>query len=744
MTIRNVKKNLAGQQDLLPGVGPYSQIRRGVVVDVDGPAKSYIELWKDYCGEAYVGTFEDGFVTKPDCVAVSLALGKAYRYTATAEVSIPANSLVDINWVELSTSARVVQVMELYRRSYADAGYNVVGTFQAGFTIVNVNDVGIDLATGKGFTGPAGTVAAGTDPASGWFVDRSAALRDVYPESFGGVGNATGVAGVGVDSTQAFINAAAACLASKRKLVASGTYRITGDVDIRMIRCDLSNATMYIDSPTAQVRIGGNANYGDNLKQEIGAVRRVGGASESVPDIRVSGAKGQVISVESCDYLQVWASTTAPNRDMEYSCAYSNFHLKYCWKLELTSDPLNASGPNNSQPGGRIQWINECDFYLSRTNKLIVSGTYAHNHNRFHAGTFEGDSLIDFQVGRDNRVYNARFEGDTVVINFAAGTERNRIFKSYDESEFNNAPDWAPKNVTDNGAGNVVASDFRLYYKTETVAFVDINNKVIQPSAGFGAAIQPYSRCVQAKNTNPVVESGLIAAESGSYYFFNTKTYPSLTCAYRPYFIFYDNQLNLLTPSSSWVSSPTMTAVAGLILTTGIGVDSAVGRITAAAASAGVAFIKVGWRGSSSQLTQGLAHTLSVVAASKNRPSKVASKVVNNESSLVTGLPTAGFANPGETVYKSDGTARYVSTFSLKTTLAATVGQTSTITVANANSVAIGDIIGVDLNDLSTHWTKVANRSGTTITLETATPWMSNLGCGVYFVRWKTENVTLV
>lgn len=66
---------------------------------------------------------------------------------------------------------------EALRRSYAEAGFNVVGTFQEGFTYVNANDVGIDLDTGKGYTGPAGTVAAGTDPASGGFVDRSGALR---------------------------------------------------------------------------------------------------------------------------------------------------------------------------------------------------------------------------------------------------------------------------------------------------------------------------------------------------------------------------------------------------------------------------------------------------------------------------------------------------------------------------------------------------------------------------------------
>lgn len=172
MTVRNVKKNLAAQQDLLPGVGPYQQVRRGVVVAVDGPAKSYIELWKEYCGEAYVGTFEDGFVTKPNCVAVSLALGKAYQYTTTAVVSIPANSPIDANWVELSSSVSGVQAFEALRRSYAEAGFSVVGTFQGGFTIVNANDVGIDLATGKAFSWlgsyPIGglVISAGSTPAS--------------------------------------------------------------------------------------------------------------------------------------------------------------------------------------------------------------------------------------------------------------------------------------------------------------------------------------------------------------------------------------------------------------------------------------------------------------------------------------------------------------------------------------------------------------------------------------------------
>ena len=70
----------------------------------------------------------------------------------------------------------LTDVREALRRSYAEAGYNVVGTFQAGFTIANANDVGIDEVTGKGFTGPAGPVAAGTNPTSGGFIDVSMSL----------------------------------------------------------------------------------------------------------------------------------------------------------------------------------------------------------------------------------------------------------------------------------------------------------------------------------------------------------------------------------------------------------------------------------------------------------------------------------------------------------------------------------------------------------------------------------------
>lgn len=70
------------------------------------------------------------------------------------------------------------ETREALRRSYAEAGYNLVaGSFEAGGTLVKANDVLLQERTGKVFSGPVGTVTAGTNPASGGFVDRSEAIN---------------------------------------------------------------------------------------------------------------------------------------------------------------------------------------------------------------------------------------------------------------------------------------------------------------------------------------------------------------------------------------------------------------------------------------------------------------------------------------------------------------------------------------------------------------------------------------
>ena len=91
------------------------------------------------------------------------------------------------------------QLREALRRSYAEAGYNLVdGSFEAGGTLVNANDVLLQERTGKAFSGPAGPVAAGTTPASGGFVDRSQTILRQKAAVYGTVADiASGVYEVG-------------------------------------------------------------------------------------------------------------------------------------------------------------------------------------------------------------------------------------------------------------------------------------------------------------------------------------------------------------------------------------------------------------------------------------------------------------------------------------------------------------------------------------------------------------------
>lgn len=110
--------------------------------------------------------------------------GQEYGWSGTFSKIVPPGSTPNTTggiavgaWMSRFDPELKGQVREALRRSYAEAGYNLVdGSFEAGGTLVNANDVLLQERTGKAFSGPAGTVAAGTNPASGGFVDKSGEL----------------------------------------------------------------------------------------------------------------------------------------------------------------------------------------------------------------------------------------------------------------------------------------------------------------------------------------------------------------------------------------------------------------------------------------------------------------------------------------------------------------------------------------------------------------------------------------
>ena len=104
-------------------------------------------------------------------------------------------------WGVVTRDERVI-AREALRRTYQEVGLNLVeGSFEEGTVLVNVNDVLLQERTGKAFSGSAGTVAAGTDPTSGGFVDRSNTLAKISHTSVVGmVGNCSLVVGNRVET----------------------------------------------------------------------------------------------------------------------------------------------------------------------------------------------------------------------------------------------------------------------------------------------------------------------------------------------------------------------------------------------------------------------------------------------------------------------------------------------------------------------------------------------------------------
>ena len=177
MTVRNVKKNLAGLQDLLLKVGTSTQIRRGQSLVLDGVAKSYIELWKSFAGVNYVGTFEDGcIVDSVGDIVVSLFDGKAYSYTGTSPKTVDyTTDTGTIDWVECTSTLRAA-IYKLIKRVYAEAGLNLVsGSFQTGGILSSATDILLDEANWVvyAYTGTLPhTVVAGTPSSSAGFVSK--------------------------------------------------------------------------------------------------------------------------------------------------------------------------------------------------------------------------------------------------------------------------------------------------------------------------------------------------------------------------------------------------------------------------------------------------------------------------------------------------------------------------------------------------------------------------------------------
>ena len=215
------------------------------------------------------------------------------------------------------------------------------------------------------------------------------------------------------DGGSCWADALEAAAATGKVLHWTGTLSVERTVNLRYARVDAPHGTIRGHTEDIVLLTGGNSASGNNPEQRWGTITRHADFSSVEPIVRIVGAKGQHIYIQSCPFVQLYADTDSATTS---SIAYSSFFFKRVDRIDLDTNP--------SPSGSTVQWINENYFYLNRTDRIDVSGTYHHNHNNFYMG---GDSLaINLHKGRDNTFHNIRGEG-THNYYCAAGTNGNQF-----------------------------------------------------------------------------------------------------------------------------------------------------------------------------------------------------------------------------------------------------------------------------------------------------------------------------
>lgn len=541
------------------------------------------------------------------------------------------------------------------------------------------------------------------------------------------------------DDSQAFLNAIACCVgdgtvdnSKTRILTGIGNFRLTQTINMRNIPVDMPFGCLFIDQTGIGVIMGGRANQAKNPDQTVYRIERLSGTdSNTTPTVRIIGAKGQAIRITSSGYIQLYADN---GNTLDYSIAYAEFHFLNCTTLELTTSAVSQS------------WINENDFYLTRTTNLLVNGSYDHNHNRFYGGDFESGGQIRFDVGQNNRMYNIRGENESTSLYFGANTLFNIVEYSWisNINKFNEIQNGVTPNtqsVTDLGQGNIITYDQSKYNKFYPIIRIDKNVKVFDSTGNtYSTSLQNVRlknrgiETFEAPQWTNVFSTGLIPVKKGTILVFKSDY-----SAFRPEFIAYDASRVLkgtagITPIGGYVSATSAFSSETCYTTT---VNTNYGAIIITDSSVGYVKVNAG-TGNGTQLIKNVS-----IFATGNIDFLVRDNLMpfhNFQNAFaiptVSASPTRGFAPVG---YKTSNSAGgwFTCTFSLDTTTTASAASSQNIiTLTSVTGIAINDVIGIEFATDDAEWHKVSAIAGNNITLDTNLTNAVNSGARVVLNRW--------
>jgi len=581
---------------------------------------------------------------------------------------------------------------------------------------------------------PAGTGAVQTNV--------QAKLREtVSVKDFGAVGDGV------TDDRAALLKAKTYAISSGKQLwCPSGlTIKLGATTDLRGVKDINFESDVLI--PSGTLIVGGFFNSGDgNLRfANVTNGQSTLGPPPATPVLRITGVNNSFVSVGSCNYIQLYAD--AANSD-DRSVSYNNMRfVGAVTLLELTDS------------GVALSYVNENFIYADRIVKYKIIGVgYEHNHNKLFHPCMEGSDVeLVFTLCSVNQVYGARFEAASAnpTVTFSSNTYSNTVIGTWSGAGSPYAQFNIPVAVSDSGEGNMVASEAATQFHKTPIISINANSMIVGTATSSGspnrrigasanglttlpaAVITPSLAGFSAPTFELIAVSDPIPVKLGDVIYWDGEYSGDLI---RPIvWVLDQNQKPLVSEGvgGAFYSQPNLTTFNTTYgsYTVGTGLAS-VDLFPGAIVRSEVKFVRVGVLQSVGGLIKSLSASI-YTQALKRSPTEDPSRT-SFSLPVVDGTPTRGYVPLNSTVWDSVAKViKWVSyQFETQTNGALSAGATS-VTVASAGSISNGDLCGILLDDLTTHWSTISGLSGSTFTIS-AIPAGKAAASGnrIVFNRW--------
>lgn len=516
----------------------------------------------------------------------------------------------------------------------------------------------------------------------------------------------------------------------------TSAYSISQTVDLRYldVYCEANIVVRHNNSPGIIV--------GDNSTRRNGRTIRLGNVKHAStgyfdwdwahPAVRVIGLMSAEFTMSNCSLLELYADGDIT---ADRAIAYNSFRLQRVNHLRLH--------------GLGRGWINENTFYGGSYNRVTVRGDYSHDANTWFKPSIEGDhALFDFQCGYTNSVIEARSEGGAKV-RFSERAHRNYLSSLYlgnvpiIHAGFNVIEDLGKENIvtsvaSQNHAPHTVFSLSSSTFLTDTASELVRENSV--------TPTLPGGKLRLSGRWDDWIDTGELPLENDRDPNSSNKTMMptsrisrfSIFCDQPALFIyvyFYDAQGELIRADE--VESMYDYAGWRVSETHGYYFSSArVSGLPIVITNPDAKYMRLRFTSGGTDAEARLIDhvTLTAYSPEGSVPAPIARmKELIYRPAFGTAQPTKGLAHPGATIQGVSGLWRSASR--VDTTVAA-VNSESELALDSVSGIQVGDVIGVLMPSGETHWTSVAGKSGSVVTLESNPPSAVSVGAAVGTTRW--------